>query len=190
MAFAFAMALAVYLIWSIYGPMKEQERITNIEAKVINQLEIIRKAEKAYLEINSIYSNDWDELIAFVDTGVIYETQRSEEFFQRPIEKAYLGDSVAITIDTIGSMLVQDKIFPKVEYPNFESKRLPFVPDSEDKFILEVGSIRMGRADVSLIRVVDPKPVNVYRKSDDENRLKWPLQFGSLDEATTDGNWK
>ena len=73
-----ALFLAWYLYNSIDSSIQESERIVKMEARIIEQLKMIREAEIAYLSVNGQYTSDWDKLIAFVDTGEFYITERKE----------------------------------------------------------------------------------------------------------------
>ena len=64
-------SLAVFLVYSIKSSINEAERIENAEARIIEQLKMIREAEIAYMTVNGQYTSDWDKLLAFIDTGKI-----------------------------------------------------------------------------------------------------------------------
>ncbi len=105
--FVVAIGLTVVLVKNIKSKIDEDERIERQEMSVINKLKMIRDAEVAYLATNGKYTADFDTLIAFIDTGSIYITQRSEEIKMLD----YGGEEVTITIDTIGKVSVKDSVF-------------------------------------------------------------------------------
>ena len=105
--FVVAIGLAVLLVRNIKSKIDEDRRIERQEQLVINKLKMIRDAEVAYLATNGRYTADFDTLIAFIDTGSIYITQRSEEIKML----AYGAEEVTITVDTIGKVSVKDSVF-------------------------------------------------------------------------------
>ncbi len=73
-----AFILAAYLINSIKFSIDEEARISNAEEKIINKLIMIREAQIAFQNVNSRYTDNWDSLINFVDSGKIFIIQRRE----------------------------------------------------------------------------------------------------------------
>ena len=67
-----AIILAAYLINSIKFSIDEEARISNAEEKIINKLKMIRDAQIAFQNVNGIYTDNWDSLINFVDSGKIF----------------------------------------------------------------------------------------------------------------------
>lgn len=102
-----ALGLAAYLFYSVKFKIDEDKRIARQEAQVIDKLMMIRDAEMAYQAVTGDYTDSWDTLINFLDTGSLYITQRTEEVFTL----SYGRDSVRIDIDTIGQVSVMDSIF-------------------------------------------------------------------------------
>src|SRR5690606_16158667 len=125
-----SIGLAYFLVDSIRTDINEERRIATIEANIIEKLKMIRDAQIAYQAVNGNYTSDWDKLISFVDTGRIYITQRREHI----ITLDYGADSVAVEIDTLGTVSVKDSLFSKEKYPNFNLQRLPYVPGTENQF--------------------------------------------------------
>lgn len=105
--FLVAVGLAVVLVRNIKSKIDEDARIKRQEQMVINKLKMIRDTEVAYLAANGKYTGDFDTLIAFIDTGSIYITQRREEI--KLLE--YGGEEVTIHVDTIGKVPVKDSLF-------------------------------------------------------------------------------
>jgi hypothetical protein len=180
-----AIAAAYYLITSIDDSIQQANRIREAERAVINQLEMIREAEMAYVTTNGRYTADWDSLINFLRNGVFYITEKEEKIF----ELSYGVDSVVVTIDTLGTVPVYDSLFGKKK--NFNLDRLPYVPVYKNvKFGIEAGKIEKSGKMIDVIEVWNPKPVNPERKEDSEYRSKKPLRFGSQFSVTTSGNWE
>ena len=105
--FIVAIGLAVVLVNNIKSKIDADKYIERQEAMVINKLKMIRDAQVAYLASNGKYASNFDSLIAFIDTGSLYITQRREIIEQQE----YGEEKVTIIIDTIGKVGVYDSIF-------------------------------------------------------------------------------
>lgn len=184
-----ALGLGYYLYASIKKPIEEKNRIEKIEKQVINQLKLIREAQKGYVSTNGNYAKKWDELISFLDTGKIFNIQKKEIIIPRP-NKPWLGDSVAFEYDTLGSETALQKIFPKDKYSNFDYKKIHIIPGSNKEFSLFADEIDMSGVNVDVIEVVDIDPADKTRTEDNKRRNRKPLRFGSRTEVTTAGNWE
>lgn len=183
-----ALGLGYYLYASINTSIEESNRIARMEARIIEQLQMIREAELAYEAVNRQYTSDWDKLLAFVDTGRFYITSRKETVIQLD----YGADSTHVAIDTLGTVPVKDSIFSKSKWPRFNLATLPYVPgvDPPTKFEIWADRIDKSGVKVNAIEVVNPRPVNPERDPDSEYNTKKPLRFGSRTSVTTAGNWE
>ncbi len=112
--FIVSVGLAYYLYDNINSTIEFQASIEDTETKIIEKLEIIREAEKVFLEQNRRYTSNWDSLVNFIETGVVPITQRTETI----IPLSYGKDSIYVQIDTIGEISVHDKIFKKTHTVN------------------------------------------------------------------------
>ncbi|MEM9340264.1 MAG: hypothetical protein AAGA66_16135, partial [Bacteroidota bacterium] len=186
--FFVAIGLAVYLVWSIRFSISEKERIATMENAIIDQLMMIREAEIAYASVNGRYTSDWDKLISFIDTGKFYLTERTEQVFQL----SYGADSISVTIDTLGTVLVKDSLFTTKKWPGFDLNTVALVPgiEPETKFNLWADRITKGGVEVNVIEVVNPKPVDPDRDEKSDYNTRKPLRFGSRTSVTTAGNWE
>ena len=182
------MFLAWYLYNSIDSSIQESERIVKMEARIIEQLKMIREAEIAYLSVNGQYTSDWDKLIAFVDTGEFYITERKE--FIKTL--AYGADSSWVEIDTLGTVPVMDSLFTKDKWPRFNLSTLVYVPGVEPptKFSVWADKIDKSGVKVNAIEVFNPSPINPARDEESEYQTRKPLRFGSRTSVTTSGNWE
>lgn len=179
-----SLGLAYYLTDSIKTEIEEEAKISAIENRIINKLKMIRDAQKAYQSIHGNYTSDWNKLISFIDTGRMYITQRREHI----VTLDYGADSVAIEIDTIGTVSVMDSLFSADKYPNFELEKLPYVPGNEDtKFEIYANEINKGGVNVDVFEVKDPEPINPARTA---KTGRGALRVGSRNEVTTAGNWE
>jgi hypothetical protein len=180
-----AIGLAYFLVNSIKYEIDEAKRLELIESNVINKLKLIREAQIAYQSVNGQYTSDWDKLIAFIDTGHFYLTQRTEliETFE------YGAEKVTVLIDTLGQVLVKDSVFSVNKYPNFKSEDLPFKPGTQRKvkFDIFADKIQRGNVTVDVFEVKDPKPDNPKRREKNNEKA---LRVGSRTDVTTAGNWE
>ncbi len=180
-----ALVLAYFLVSNIASSINTEKRIAKMEAAIIDQLKLIRKAEIAYQSVNGQYTSDWDKLINFVDSGRFYIIDKKETVI--PLE--YGADSIYVELDTIGTVAVKDSIFNNI--PNFSSERLPYVPGTNNvKFEIRADKITKSGVLVDVIEVWNPKPVDPRRDEESEYNTRKPLRFGSQTTVTTAGNWE
>ncbi len=183
-----SLGLAYYLYYVIDSSISEAKRIERMEAAIIDKLKMVREAQLAFKAVNNKYTSDWDQLMAFIDTGSFYITERTETI----ITLDYGADSTYVEIDTLGTVLVKDSIFGPDKYPNFQLSQLPFVPGINPpvKFNMWAEKITKAGVLVDVVEVVNPQPVNPDRDEENEYNSKKPLRFGSRSTVTTAGNWE
>lgn len=104
-----SLGLAYYLYDSIHSTIEFRKSIASTEDQIIKKLEIIREAEKVFLEQKGHYTSSWDSLINFIQNGVVPITVRTEKV----IPLSYGADSIYVRIDTIGQVAAKEKIFKK-----------------------------------------------------------------------------
>ncbi len=186
--FFVSVSLAIYLVSSINTSINEATRIEKDEAKIINQLKMIREAEIAYMGVNGHYTSDWNKLLSFIDFGSFYLTEKTETVKIL----AYGAEEVTINIDTLGTIPVMDSLFTKDKWPKFDLALLPYVPESNPpvKFNIWTDKILKAGLYVNAIEVVNPKPINPARDEKSEYSTRKPLRFGSRISITTAGNWE
>jgi len=105
-----AIYLGYFLFNSVKSKIDDEKRITRVESNVIEKLKLIRDTEIAYQMVYGKYTSDWDSLIAFLDSGTIYITQRTEEI----IQKEYGGEEVILHVDTVGTQPAQEYVFTEL----------------------------------------------------------------------------
>jgi hypothetical protein len=180
-----AIGLGYILFSNIKFKIDEEKRIAAIESRVIDKLKMIREAQIAYHSVNRKYTSDWDKLLAFVDSGKFYITQKSEVIIPRA---AHIGDSIYIKIDTLGSVQVRDSIFNERKYPNFNLSNMPIIPASNGKrFEMFADKIIKGNVEVDVFEVRDVAPANPRRRAKNNEKA---LKVGSRTDVTTTGNWE
>lgn len=181
-------SLAVFLIYSIKSSIDETKRIEKAEARIIEQLKMIREAEIAYMTVNGQYTSDWDKLLAFIDSGSFYLTEKTETIVPQPYGK----DSIYVEIDTLGMVAVMDSLFGRKKWPRFNLETLPYVPGVQPAVKFDIWADKITKAGllVNAIEVKNPRPVDPARDEESEYNTRKPLRFGSRTSVTTAGNWE
>jgi hypothetical protein len=188
--------LSYLVVNSVKSKIDDDAAIKKSEEKVRKRLMEIREAQKAFQSVNKYYTSNWDSLINFVETGLVFNVQKREIITTRPPDKSHLGDSVRIEYDTLGSDPVMAKVFPKSQYPTFNPKDLPLVPGLEGKkFAISSGKKKVGKAGINevlvdVVEVVDPYPLDKTRSDKNDNARRKFLRFGSMEEISLSGNWE
>ena len=190
--FAVVVFLALQVIKSIQAPIKFNKAQAEREAQVVQRLIDIRNAEVFYKNANNKYTASFDTLIDFCQTAEIpivnIIPDPTDTTFTRTIN------------DTLGYVKVVDSLRGRREI--FDIKELSYVPFSEPKqqFELEAGLIKRSGIDVPVFEA--RTPYEVYLKGLDQQRILNAkaekesinryagLRVGSMEEASTDGNWE
>ena len=198
--FAIIVLLAWQVVKSIQAPIKFNTEQKARETKVVERLIDIRNAEVLYKNANSQYTNSFDSLIKFCQTAEIpivkIVPDPTDTTFTRTIN------------DTIGYVRVMDSI--KAGRDNFNINDIKFVPFSQPQqtFELEAGSIPRNGIDIPVFEARTPYEVYLATPGAAFNDKEWKqrvdnakaekesinryagLKVGSMEEATTDGNWE
>ena len=199
--FLIIVLLAWQVVKSIKAPIKYNNEQTMRERQVIERLIDIRNAEVLFKNANNKYTADFDSLIQFCQSAEIpivkIVPDPTDTTFTRTIN------------DTIGYVMVMDSLKGGRENFNItDLKYVPFAPNKET-FELEAGTII--RNEVIKIPVFEARtPYEVYlatpgagfsdkewnqrrdnAKAEKESINRYAgLKVGSMEEASTDGNWE
>lgn len=198
--FAVVVFLAIKVIQSIKAPIDFGNEKSTREAQVVQRLKDIRDAEIQYKQANSKYTSDFDSLINFCSN------------YEIPIVKM-VPDPNDTTFtksinDTIGYVKVLDSLFGK--RPNFNIRNLSIVPFSDPTTTFEIRDsiIKRGGISVPVFEVKTPYEVYLATPGEKFSEKEWNtrvqnikaemeqidkyagLKVGSLEEASTDGNWE
>ena len=197
-------AVIVFLAWqvvkSIQAPIKFNHEQKARETKVVERLIDIRNAEVLYKNATSQYTNSFDTLIKFCQNAEI------------PIVKI-IPDPTDTTFtrtinDTLGYVKVMDSL--KSGREDFDIKDIKWVPfsDPQQQFEIEAGIIKRSGIDIPVFEVRTPYEVYLATPGAAFNEKEWKqrvdntkaekesinryagLKVGSMEEATTDGNWE
>lgn len=197
-------AIIVFLAWqvvkSIQAPIKFGNEQKAREAKVVERLIDIRNAEVLYKNANNKYTANFDSLILFCQNAEIpivkIVPDPTDTTFTRTIN------------DTIGYVKVMDSIKSKRE--DFNINDIKFVPFSnpQQQFELESGNIDRNGIKIPVFEARTPYDVYLATPGTAFSEKEWKqrvdnakaekesinryagLKVGSLEEATTDGNWE
>ena len=197
-------AVIVFLAWqvvkSIQAPIKFNTEQKARETQVVERLIDIRNAEVLYKNAYNKYSDNFDSLIAFCQTAEIpivkIVPDPTDTTFTRTIN------------DTLGFVKVMDSI--RAGRDNFNINDLKWVPFSEPKqnFELEAGMIKRSGIEIPVFEARTPYEVYLANPGADFSEKEWNqrrdnakaekesinryagLKVGSMEEATTDGNWE
>ena len=197
-------AVIVFLAWlvvkSIQAPIKFNAEQKARETKVVERLIDIRNAEVLYKNANNKYTADFDSLINFCQNAEIpivkIVPDPTDTTFTRTIN------------DTLGYVKVMDSL--KSGREDFDIKDIKWVPfsDPQQQFEIESGIIKRSGIDIPVFEVRTPYEVYLATPGAAFNEKEWKqrvdntkaekesinryagLKVGSMEEATTDGNWE
>ena len=198
--FAVVVFLAIKVVQSIKAPIDFGNEKSMREAQVVQRLKDIRDAEIQYKQAHNKYTSNFDTLIDFC---VNYEI---------PIVRM-IPDPEDTTFtksinDTLGYVKVIDSLFGKRS--NFNVKELCNVPFSDPVAQFEIHDSIIKRGGISVPVFEAKTPYEAYlttpgskftekewntrvqnAKAEMEQLDKYAgLKVGSLEEASTDGNWE
>jgi len=198
--FAIIVLLAWQVVKSIQAPIKFGNEQKAREAKVVERLIDIRNAEVLYKNANNKYTANFDSLILFCQNAEIpivkIVPDPTDTTFTRTIN------------DTIGYVKVMDSIKSKRE--DFNINDIKFVPFSnpQQQFELESGNIDRNGIKIPVFEARTPYEVYLATPGTAFSEKEWKqrvdnakaekesinryagLKVGSMEEATTDGNWE
>ena len=210
--FAIIVLLAVQVVKSIQAPIKFNHEQKTRETQVVERLIDIRNAEVLYKNATSKYTNSFDTLIKFCQTAEIpivkIVPDPTDTTFTRTIN------------DTIGFVKVMDSLRAGRDNFNINDiKWVPF-SQPQQQFELAAGFIprngidipvfeaRTNGIDIPVFEARTPYEVYLATPGDAFNEKEWNqrrdnakaekesinryagMKVGSMDEATTDGNWE
>lgn len=188
------LAIAAFLAFKIYRLVMEPIEFERIKLKhmcaVTERLEQIREAELAYKEQYGAFTQDWNVLTSFVDTGsvTIYERKDSSFlYYDRRFQTDMNKDTVIVRV--IGYQRVIERFGE-----GFEGKILREVPMTENaEFSLGAGVIDRNGVKVPVFEasVSDVLMLSSLKKRfNDYIDKEHVYKVGSLEEPTISGNYE
>ena len=196
----FLSLVLVFLIFrSINSPIKFNEVKNERYSKVIERLKDIRNAQIAFKSVNGVYSNDFEELIQFIDSAEFTITQKRDSSYME-YDRIYRIDMLreVIVTDTLGFVSDKDSLFAN----NLDYKNMASVPieGMESLFSLKADIIDKNGYNVPVFEVRVSKDVILFDQNKDllsqeketmsVDGVNGPdLILGSLTDVSTSGNW-
>lgn len=198
--FAVVVFLAIKVIQSIKAPIDFGNEKGLREAQVVQRLKDIRDAEIQYKQAYNKYTSSFDTLINFCSNYeipiVMMVPDPEDTTFTKTIN------------DTLGYVKVIDSLFGK--RANFNINQLGMVPFSDPATMFEIHDsvIKRGGISVPVFEVKTPYEVYLSKPGEKFTDKEWKtrvdnikaemeqiekyagLKVGSLEEASTDGNWE
>ena len=185
---------------SINGPINFNKTKNVRYAQVIDRLKDIRKAQIAHKDVKGVFANNFDSLVAFIDTGIFTLTQKRDSSYME-YDKTYRIDMLreVVVIDTLGTVPVKDSLFGTSE----EYKKMAFIPIEgveDSMFSIKAQIIDKNGYKVPVFEVKVAKNIVLYDQDQDllkqENEtvsvdgVNGPaIVLGSLTDVSTNGNW-
>lgn len=189
--FAVVVALAYWLYSIIQEPITFEKLKAERYSQVKNRLEQIRDAQKSYRGEFGAFADDFQTLIAFVDTGKQRIVERKDSSFMRYNEVYQQDMNVDTTIITVlGYTPVGESLFGK----DFDASTLEMIPATDnEKFEMSASKISVNDVTVPVFEAAaSNKKIfkDVYDKYTQFIEADYSLMVGSLTEPTLSGNWK
>ena len=189
-----------YLIYkSVTGPIEFKKVKEARFADVISTLKDIRNSQEAYKTVNGKFANDFESLVAFVDTGQYTITQQRDSSYME-FDKVYGIDLLreVTIVDTLGFVKVKDSLFQG----SSRYKEMMTVPHGQnnEKFEMKADVIDKGGYQASVFEAKVKKTIVLYDQPqelvDRENAQisveevnGTEIIVGSLSDVSTNGNW-
>ena len=190
-------ALGVWLFYIIVTPLRFDKEVSHREVAVIERIKDIRTAERAYKQLYSEYTGDFDELIRFVlNDSLTYE---------RSFGSA--DDSVAVARGLVRTEKYKKAVIDTIFSPkklNVEAVRqLKYIPYGEgaEYYLAATRLVTESRVPVPVFECKAPYKLFLSDLNEqllinliDDRKIinKYPgVKVGSLEVATNDaGNWE
>ena len=196
----FLSIILVFLIYnSIDAPIEFNKVKNERYQKVIERLKDIRNAQVAFKSVNGIYSDNFDSLVNFIETGQFTIIEKRDSSYMQ-YDRVYRIDMLreVIVVDTLGFVSVKDSLFKN----DNRYKDLALVPIDgiDEKFSIKADIIDKNGYNVPVFEVKVSKDVILFDQNKDllmqeketvsVDGVNGPaLVLGSLEDVSTNGNW-
>ena len=193
-------AILVFAIYnSINSPIEFNMVKNERYLKVIDRLKDIRNAQVAFKSVNGIYSNDFEELVKFVDSAQFTIVQKRDSSYMQ-YDRVYRIDMLreVIVVDTLGYVSVKDSLFSNTD--SYKSMASIPIDGIDEKFKLKADIIDKNGYNVPVFEVRVSKDLILFDQNKDlitqekqtvsVDGVNGPdIVLGSLSDVITNGNW-
>ncbi|MEC8175448.1 MAG: hypothetical protein VYB19_04270 [Bacteroidota bacterium] len=195
--------LSIVLVFQIYNSIDAPIEFNKVKneryQKVIERLKDIRNAQVAFKSVNGIYSDNFDSLVSFIETGEFTIIEKRDSSYMQ-YDRVYRIDMLreVIVVDTLGFVSVKDSLFKN----DNRYKDLALVPIDgiDEKFSIKADIIDKNGYNVPVFEVKVSKDVILFDQNKDllmqeketvsVDGVNGPaLVLGSLEDVSTNGNW-
>ena len=195
--------LSIILVFQIYNSIDAPIEFNKVKneryQKVIERLKDIRNAKVAFKSVNGIYSDNFDSLVNFIETGQFTIIEKRDSSYMQ-YDRVYRIDMLreVIVVDTLGFVSVKDSLFKN----DNRYKDLALVPIDgiDEKFSIKADIIDKNGYNVPVFEVKVSKDVILFDQNKDllmqeketvsVDGVNGPaLVLGSLEDVSTNGNW-
>ena len=197
--FLFSAVLVFAIYNSINSPIEFNMVKNERYLKVIDRLKDIRNAQVAFKSVNGIYSNDFEELVKFVDSAQFTIVQKRDSSYMQ-YDRVYRIDMLreVIVVDTLGYVSVKDSLFSNTDSYKYMAS-IP-IQGIDEKFKLKADIIDKNGYNVPVFEVRVSKDLILFDQNKDlitqekqtvsVDGVNGPdIVLGSLSDVSTNGNW-
>lgn len=187
------LGLSYWLFRIINQPIEFEKIKAKRYALIQQRLEEIREVEQAYLTEFGSYVDNFDALIAFVDTGKIKIEERKDSsfmYYNKTYQQEMNKDTIVVRI--LGYEPVKTKLFT-AEYDASQLRYIPLPKGRKAEFEIGAGSIERNGLRIPVFEVSAPNTAIFEDLPSDYSIFidrSYKLQVGSLTEPKVSGNWK
>lgn len=185
---------SVFFAFKIYASIRKPIEFNEIRKKryerVIERLNLLRDLQVEYRKVTGSYSNDFNTLLAFADTGRIAIEERKDSSFLR-YDKIYQTELVVdtVVVRILGYRSVREALLSGYDNVN-ELKYIPFTDKKEFKIAASsverngvlFPTFEISVADTTLFADLKDEYGQFISKEKS-------LIIGSLTEPIVSGNW-
>jgi hypothetical protein len=187
---------------SVYDPIIFNQIKEKRYTAVIQSLVDIRNAELAHRQVTGKFTDNFDNLVKFVDEANFTITQRRDTTVRDEEQSKAFGIDMTksiVLIDTLGYVPVKDSLFKNSD----RYKTMMNVPVGKpgEKFTLKAGTIEQNELNIPVFEASVKKDVILYDQDKDllvqENQVPSSVvgvagdavTVGSMQDVSTSGNW-
>ncbi|WP_111307184.1 hypothetical protein [Confluentibacter sediminis] len=187
---------------SIYNPILFNQEKEKRYTAVIKNLVDIRNAELAHRQVTGKFTDNFDNLVKFIEEAKFTITQRRDSTVRDEVASKQFGVDMTkdiVITDTLGYVTIKDSLFKNSN----RYKTMMNVPAGKpgEKFQLKAGFIEQDDLKIPVFEASVKKDIVLYDLDKDliiqENQVPSSvvgvagdaITVGSMEESTTNGNW-